>query len=112
MKTGLSESQVYKWNWDQRKKFNQDNMEELDAEVARDEFGGYCCKRWSKKGFPILPEDDSFLADDNDNICELLGFNVNKMALDLIKEDSSHTAIKHETIKRVKPVTLSTPNKR
>lgn len=33
------------------------------AEVTRDEFGGYCCKRWAKK------ED---ILDDgaNDNICE------------------------------------------
>lgn len=44
----LSESQVYKWNWDQRKKFGTHFEQEEGTEVSRDEFGGYCCKRWGK----------------------------------------------------------------
>ena len=42
----LSESQIYKWNWDQRKKLG--SMQQEATEMARDEFGGYCCKRWGK----------------------------------------------------------------
>ena len=76
-KTGLSESQVYKWNWDQRKKFVE-GSESLDAEVTRDEFGGYCCKRWGKF-------NDDF--DDNDNICDILGLDIEKKALELAKGD-------------------------
>ena len=74
--TGLSESQVYKWNWDQRKKFTQD-YDPTEAEVTRDEFGGYCCKRWGKSEEEI----------DDDNICMLLGFDVDSKALELVKAD-------------------------
>ena len=72
-RSGLTESQVYKWAWDQKKKLQssqtnyqvsgklqesiiekkqakkaQEEAEKLldSAEVIRDEFGGYCCKRW------------------------------------------------------------------
>jgi len=45
--------------------------------VSRDEFGGYCCKKWGKL--------DEFEHDDN--ICNLLGLDVNKMALELVKSD-------------------------
>ena len=82
--SGLTESQVYKWAWDQKKKLQQTanglsqflNPEDLNklqksgkkvlseasaekedpqalmgqAEVTRDEFGGYCCKRWGTSG--------------------------------------------------------------
>jgi len=48
----------------------------MDAEVARDEFGGYCCKRWSK----LNEESD-------DDICGLLGFNVEQKALEIVKSD-------------------------
>ena len=37
---GLSESQVYKWCWDQKKKLsngNRENVEEEDLEVRREE---------------------------------------------------------------------------
>ena len=77
-KTGLSESQVYKWNWDQRKKFNEE-LDLIDGEVARDEFGGYCCKKWGKN------ESDEFELDGN--ICKMLGLDIEKMALDLVKCD-------------------------
>ncbi len=80
-KTGLSESQVYKWNWDQRKKFIQ-GIDSLDAEVTRDEFGGYCCKRWGKQ---FAFESDDF--SDDDNICDLLGFDVEKKAREIVEED-------------------------
>eukprot|EP00351_Strombidinopsis_sp_SopsisLIS2011_P002998 CAMPEP_0116874722 /NCGR_PEP_ID=MMETSP0463-20121206/6274_1 /TAXON_ID=181622 /ORGANISM="Strombidinopsis sp, Strain SopsisLIS2011" /LENGTH=68 /DNA_ID=CAMNT_0004518831 /DNA_START=452 /DNA_END=658 /DNA_ORIENTATION=- len=50
------------------------------AEVTRDEFGGYCCKRWAKK------ED---ILDDgaNDNICEQLGLDINALAIKLVQSD-------------------------
>ena len=70
--TGLSESQVYKWNWDQRKKYNQD-CENIDTEVTRDEFGGYCCKRWGAS--------DDFIEND---ICNLLGIDLEAKALELV----------------------------
>lgn len=74
--TGLSESQVYKWNWDQRKKFNLD-LENMEAEVSRDEFGGYCCKKWGKL--------DDF--ENDDNICKQLGLDVERLALEIVKAD-------------------------
>jgi hypothetical protein len=46
--------------------------------VTRDEFGGYCCKKWGKN-------DDDFEFDGN--ICNLLGLDVDKMALELVKCD-------------------------
>lgn len=49
----------------------------MEAEVTRDEFGGYCCKRWGK-------QDDQ---DDHDNICKLLGIDVEAKALLLIQDD-------------------------
>jgi hypothetical protein len=42
----------------------------MEAEVARDEFGGYCCKRWGKH--------DDF---EDDNICQLLGIDIEAKAL-------------------------------
>lgn len=50
----------------------------MDAEVTRDEFGGYCCKRWGKL------ED---FGGDDDNICDLLGFDIESKALELAKCD-------------------------
>lgn len=61
--SGLSESQVYKWAWDQKKKIAGSNHEPEEprsshaspgslkgsSTVTRDEFGGYCCKRWVKE---------------------------------------------------------------
>ncbi len=74
-KTGLSESQVYKWNWDQRKKFTQE-ADQIDASVARDEFGGYCCKKWGI--------NDDY---EDENICKLLGLDIEKMALEIVRSD-------------------------
>lgn len=50
----------------------------MEAEVTRDEFGGYCCKRWGKN----FEETE-----DDDNICELLGFDVDSKALELVRAD-------------------------
>ena len=90
--SGLTESQVYKWAWDQKKKLqatttgisqfmepeeikklrrsgrkyadqaelvvdHENGLIKIDcdkivlgqAEVTRDEFGGYCCKRWGNE---------------------------------------------------------------
>jgi hypothetical protein len=49
----------------------------LEAEVSRDEFGGYCCKKWGKL--------DDF--ENEDNICRQLGLDVEKMALEIVKAD-------------------------
>jgi hypothetical protein len=35
--------------------------------VTRDEFGGYCCKRWGKQTDEM---------EDDDNICNLLGLDI------------------------------------
>jgi len=104
MRTGLSESQVYKWAWDQKKKLtvtvnNQtmptgndgslsvgvpDDAEGIEgpgltkemrrqttatmigqAEVTRDEFGGYCTKRWGTTG-PSQSRDSGAELDDHE----------------------------------------------
>ena len=49
----------------------------MEAEVSRDEFGGYCCKKWGKL--------DDF--ENEDNICRQLGLDVEKMALEIVKAD-------------------------
>ena len=46
-------------------------------EVSRDEFGGYCCKKWESE-FEI----------DSQNICQLLGLDIEKMARELIQNDN------------------------
>jgi hypothetical protein len=33
-KTGLTESQVYKWNWDQRKKFKESSNHEVNMSYS------------------------------------------------------------------------------
>jgi hypothetical protein len=52
-------------------------MDNLEAEVTRDEFGGYCCKKWGKL--------DDF--ENEDNICRQLGLDVERMALEIVKAD-------------------------
>ena len=104
--TRLSESQVYKWAWDQRKKFEKGNEVKvskktpvksfgysqqtvdiksgrtltLQGEVTRDEFGGYCCKKLSKS-------DD--LSDDQiqNDICKMLGLNIEKEAYEAVRSE-------------------------
>jgi hypothetical protein len=51
-------------------------FEAEEGEVTRDEFGGYCCKRWGKAWQDGGIDEDL----DDDNICELLGFDVEKKA--------------------------------
>ena len=111
--SGLTESQVYKWAWDQKKKLQttqtnyQTNLtksvdsekdkkqtkkiedqsdKQIDsAEVIRDEFGGYCCKRWGadKDDKNEIEED----LDSEENIWKLLGLDIEKQALEIVKED-------------------------
>jgi hypothetical protein len=54
--------------------------------VTRDEFGGYCCKRWA---------DDQ--QEDNvnfeDNICELLGLDIERKALEIVRLDISRRGV-------------------
>jgi hypothetical protein len=49
----------------------------MEAEVSRDEFGGYCCKKWGKL--------DDF--ENEENICRQLGLDVERMALEIVKAD-------------------------
>lgn len=88
-KTGLTESQVYKWAWDQKKKFQpaedesrfQSDDDQITTKVTRDEFGGYCCKR--------LDESPNFEGD----ICELLGIDIERMALEIVTKDISKRGV-------------------
>ena len=50
--------------------------------MARDEFGGYCCKKWGKG-----QSTEADLEEFDDNISNLLGLDVDKMALELVKSD-------------------------
>ena len=57
-------------------------------EVTRDEFGGYCCKKWggnSGNSFANSAKFDDF--EFEGNICKLLGLDVEKMALELVRGD-------------------------
>ena len=144
--SGLTESQVYKWAWDQKKKLqatanglsqflNPEDLKKLQksgkkvlseasaekedkdsqggvqlmgqAEVTRDEFGGYCCKRWgaagelsgsasasknntaskeaNRKGGESTSKGNDGGAEDN--ICLLLGLDIEKSALEIVKAD-------------------------
>lgn len=58
----------------------------MEAEVTRDEFGGYCCKRWGKTFFDGM-DGMEYSSGDDDNICDLLGFDVEKKALEIVKSD-------------------------
>jgi hypothetical protein len=44
--------------------------------VTRDEFGGYCCKKWAAG-------DEC----EDDDICNLLGIDVEAKALELVQDD-------------------------
>ena len=71
------------------------------AEVTRDEFGGYCCKRWGTGGEPgdenPKKQEKSMKAAASakntseqvteDNICKLLGLDIDKSALEIVKAD-------------------------
>lgn len=52
-------------------------MDLIDGEVARDEFGGYCCKKWTKQEEMEL----------DGSICNMVGIDINKLALEVIKCD-------------------------
>jgi myosin heavy subunit len=58
--------------------------------VTRDEFGGYCCKRF------FLPQnnqtqstgnDNSQNSEFQDNLCNLLGIDIDKLAWGLVEKD-------------------------
>jgi hypothetical protein len=54
----------------------------------RDEFGGYCCKKWSTKDSCETDEEVNLpLQEDEDGICQLLGLDIDKQAFDLVKND-------------------------
>ena len=102
--TGLSESQVYKWAWDQKKKFSKDpNKVELQTSparvepfatgVTRDEFGGYCCKRWTKENDSSQKskhgQSPMSLRDQQDerDICRVLKLDIEAQALKIVEQD-------------------------
>ena len=43
------------------------------AEVTRDEFGGYCCKRWGPGGEA-----------DEETVCEQLGLDIDALAFQIV----------------------------
>ena len=75
------------------------------AEVTRDEFGGYCCKRWGAgelSGSATASKNNTASKEANrkggesaskgndgaeDNICLLLGLDIEKSALEIVKAD-------------------------
>ena len=79
---------------------NENGISMGQAEVTRDEFGGYCCKRW---GTGEVGDEQSKRIDSTannstnahnqgdssteDNICKLLGLDIDKTALEIVKAD-------------------------
>ena len=51
--------------------------------MIRDEFGGYCCKKWSSKDAEMEDEEE----DSEDGICKLLGLDIDRKAFELVKSD-------------------------
>lgn len=52
--------------------------------MTRDEFGGYCCKRWNSKKDDFEFEESMTL---EENICELLGLDIERKALEIVRKD-------------------------
>ena len=75
-KTGLTEDQVYKWDWDQRKKNGFKGLEETGIQVHTDEFGGY-----SKQEYAEQAESP---------IAENVGINIEKCLDEILKEVGPH----------------------
>ena len=142
--SGLSESQVYKWAWDQKKKLqsssnykiggmssvasddampapaqqqtkNDDDGSTLgQAEVTRDEFGGYCCKRWGTGGETSanptqakLPAAGEASTIEEQDICKLLGLDIDKAALEIVKQDFKKKRIPWKNASKFINVTTS-----
>ena len=51
------------------------------ADVTRDEFGGYCCKRWTAGN---IAAEGTKSTKDGDDICELLGIDLEKLAFEIV----------------------------
>ena len=72
---------------------NDDDSNIGQAEVTRDEFGGYCCKRWGTGGEQKSNTPASKTVGTSgeaeiiseDNICILLGLDIDKQALEIVK---------------------------
>lgn len=54
-----------------------------NAQVTRDEFGGYCCKRFNETG---EDEDEEFMTVE-ENICKLLGLDIERKAIEIVRRD-------------------------
>ena len=77
-RTNLSESQVYKWAWDQKKKLQGNSVPSSRPSlenVFRDEFGGYCCKRQKRSGESC----------ETISICESLGLDIEQIAKRIVQ---------------------------
>ena len=74
-----------------------------NAEVTRDEFGGYCCKRWGAKKDDEQSFDDA-PGQNDDNICKLLGLDIERKALEIVRADFTKKGIP------IGALSLSAPN--
>lgn len=54
-----------------------------NVQVTRDEFGGYCCKRFNETG----EEENEELMTVEENICKLLGLDIERKALEIVRRD-------------------------
>lgn len=51
--------------------------------MTRDEFGGYCCKRYGSLSAQKEEEEKA----SEENICALLGLDINRKAFGLVQQD-------------------------
>ena len=81
------------------------------AEVTRDEFGGYCCKRWTANSAAEGMKSGQMVEDSGD-ICELLGLDIEKLALKIVQADQAKHVKKrdlkeqrHNKLDQITPIT-------
>jgi hypothetical protein len=55
--------------------------------VTRDEFGGYCCKKWTADDENYVDVMKGVPSADDLNICQLLDLDIEKIALQIVKDD-------------------------
>ena len=82
--------------------------------MTRDEFGGYCCKRWGTGGesqsnagqaktTPAAPVGEI----EEQDICKLLGLDIEKQALEIVKQDFKKKRIPWKNASKFINVTTS-----
>ena len=55
--------------------------------MTRDEFGGYCCKKWTVDDENYVDVMKGVPSADDLNICQLLDLDIEKIALQIVKDD-------------------------